>query len=203
MIGALASLGGGLISGIGGLIAGRRQTKRNMADLNATGQYEANPMAAQQLALMQNLYNGRMAGASGMEQNIYGNQANVSAGVQRNATDASQALAMMAGLQGQSNDAFAQLAQREAMDRMQRAGMVAGAQNTMINEGDKVFQDKLRFLQAKMGIRAVGTENTMNSLNTLGKTMSMAGNMWDAGASKKGGGSGAAGLGKMVGMFGG
>lgn len=199
MIGAIASVAGSVIPSIVGLFAGRQQTKRNMADLNATGQYQANPYAAQQLAMMQNLYNGRMAGATGMEQNIYGNQANVAAGVQRNATDASQALAMLSGLQGQSNDAFAELAQREAMDRMQRAGMVAGAQNTMINEGDKVFQDKLRFLQNKMGIRAVGYDNMMNSVNSLGKSLSMAGNMWDAGAFKKGGSSG---LGSMFGSFG-
>lgn len=185
LISPLSSLAGSLIGGIGGLIAGRRQTKRNMADLNQLGTYKANPLASKQLAFANNLYNSRMPGASYAEQSIMGNQANAMAGVGRNATDASQALAALAGISGQSNNAFADLAQREAMDRMQRAGMVMQAQNTMINEGDKEWQDKLRMLQYKMGIRGVGAENTANSLNSIGSGLAFMGGLWGSGQQRQ------------------
>lgn len=185
MIGALASVAGNLFSSIGKMVAGRQQTKRNMADLNGMGQYQTNPYAEQGLALAQNLYNGRSAGAVNAEQNILTNQANTMAGVERNATDASQALAVGAAVDGQSNNAFANLAQQESMDRMQKAGMVTQAQQGMINEGDKVWQDKMRYLKYKMGIRSVGTQNTLDAMTDLGKTASMFGNMWEHGDFKK------------------
>lgn len=185
MIGAIASVAGGLISGLGRLFGGRAQTKKNMRDINALGSYKENPYASQQLSLANNLYNARMGGAAAQEQNILNNQADAQASVNRNATDASQALAIAAGLQGNTNDAFADLATREAADRMNRAGLVMQGQNTMIAEGDKVWADKLRQLQQKIGVRGVGAQNTVGALDSLGGTAAMFGNMWDQGMFKK------------------
>lgn len=92
----------------------------------------------------QNLYQGRMAGATQAEQNILGNQANVLSNVGRNATSGSQALAVAAGVQGQTNQAFNDLALQEAQNKQQRFGIYSNVSQLMSQEGDKVFQDKLR-----------------------------------------------------------
>lgn len=171
-----------------------------MNDLNQVGTYKQSPYAAQNLALAQNLYNSRSAGMVNAEQGILTNQANAVAGTERNATDASQALAVNAAIAGQGNSQFANLAAQESMDRMQKAGMLNNAYGTMINEGDKEFQDQLRMLQQKIGIRGVAAENQQNAMNGLGNTAAMFGNMWDSGAFKKGGNTG--GVGALFGSMG-
>lgn len=175
-ISAAITAGLGAIGSVANMIAGNRQQKKNMRDINALGVYQENPYASRELAFAQNLYNGRMGGASIQEQNILANQANAMASVQNNATDASQALAIAAGLQGQTNNSFANLAAQEAMDKMNRAGLLTGAYRTMINEGDKVWQDKVRQLQQKIGVRAVGTQNTSNAINGMVGSIGFAGN---------------------------
>jgi len=173
---AALTAGLGLVGSIANMIAGNRQQKKNMRDINALGVYQENPYASKELAFAQNMYNGRMPGASILEQNILGNQANAMANVENNATDASQALAIAAGLQGNTNSSFANLAVQEAMDKMNRAGLLTGAYRTMINEGDKVWQDKVRQLQQKISVRAVGTQNTSNAINGMVGSIGFAGN---------------------------
>jgi hypothetical protein len=185
MIGAIASLAGGLIGSLSSLFGGKRQAKKNMNDINTLGVYKENPYASQQLALGQNLYNARMGGAVAQEQNIMAGQANSQAAINRNATDASQALALAAGLQGQTNESFSDLATKEAADRLNRAGLLMQGQNTMIAEGDKVWGDKLRHLQQKIGVRSVQAQNQHNAMQGIGSTLSMFGNMWDEGQFQK------------------
>jgi len=178
---AAVAAGASLLTNIAGMIVSAKQNKRNMKDLNQLGVKAIDPYAQQQLALAQNLYQGRMAGATQEEQNIETGQANATAATERNATDSSQVLATIAGLQGGSNDAFAQLAAKESADKMNRAGTVMSAQNTMINEGDKVWADRLRQLQQRLGIRSVATQNTFNALQGIGGSLSMAGSAFGGG----------------------
>jgi hypothetical protein len=107
-------IGVGILGSIGKMIARRKANKdmRNLISRNP--QYQANPLAQERLSLAQTLLNARMPGAIQAERNIYGSQANQLANVNRNATDASQALAMGAATQGATNDAFVNLGMQEA-----------------------------------------------------------------------------------------
>lgn len=175
MLPGMGSVAGSLIGPVASLFLGKKQTKQNMSDIDALGEKGIDPNAQAQLALATNLYQGRMAGAANEEGQIMQNQANATDAVERNSTDASQVLATIAGLQGGTNESFADLAAKEAADRQTRAGAVYNAQNTMIGEGDKVWQDKLRKLQQKIGVRSVQTQNTFNALQGIGGSLSMAG----------------------------
>ena len=104
---------------------GRAKANRELKNLmKQDPTYQADPrvmqMANQRLGLANTLLNARMPGASAAERNIYTNQANQLAGLNRGATDASQALAVAAGIGGQTNQAFENLGQQEAQDYYRR-----------------------------------------------------------------------------------
>lgn len=165
----LSILGGavGLIGGIGGLFGARRANRQLDQLLKQNPAYAANPLASQRLGLAQTLLNARMPGAAAAERNIYQNQANTIAATNRNATDASQALAIAAGTQGQANQAFGNLATQEAQDYQRRYGNLVGAQEGQINEQDKVFQDQVRRFQDTAAIRGAQNQNRQNAWNSL------------------------------------
>lgn len=168
---AIAGLGLGLIGGVGKLFGNRKANRRLEELMKLNPQYQANPLAAQQMGLAQTLLNARMPGAAAAEHNIYQSQANMIGQVNRNATDASQVLAMAAAGQGQANQAFGNLATQEAQDYQRRYGNLATAQQGVINEGDKVFQDQVRRFQDMAQIRGAqnaNRQNTWDSVSNLG-----------------------------------
>jgi hypothetical protein len=105
--------------------------------------YQTSPFALENKALAQNAYNGRMAGAASAESNIQQAQANAFGNASRNASSGSQLLAMGAALQGQSDNSYANLAGREAQNKQAMLGQLMGANQGLIGEGDKVYNDKL------------------------------------------------------------
>lgn len=168
---SIIGAGVGLIGGIGKLFGAGKANRRLSQLQREDPTYKANPLAGQRLAYAQQLMNARMPGAAAAERNIYGNQAGALGGIQRNATDSSQALALAAGVQGQTNQAFEQLGQQENQDYMGRVNNLTGAQQGSINESDKVYQDEVRRWQDKAQIQGAQTQNTSNmweSLSNLG-----------------------------------
>lgn len=169
----LSIIGGGLglIGGIGSIFGNKKSQRQLESLISQNPKYQSNPIAAQRMGLAQTLLNARMPGAAAAERNIYQNQANMMGSVNRNATDASQALALSAAGQGQSNQAFGNLATQESQDYQRRYGNLIGAQEGMIQEGDKVYQDEVRRFQDLAQIRGMQANNrqTMwNSLSNLG-----------------------------------
>lgn len=175
---------GSLVSGVSKLFGGGSQKKLNMRDVNALGTYQPNELAEQQLALANNLYNSRMAGAAQAENNIYASQANTADVVGRAATDPNAILALAGAAQGQTNNALAQLSATEAEDRMRRAGMVMDAQKLVISEEQNAFNDKLRQLQQKIGVRGVAAQNTQTGIDNIASSATMFGNMFNFGKNK-------------------
>jgi len=175
---SMIGLGTGLIGGIGSLFGAGRANRRLKKLMKMNPVYKENPLAREQLGLAQTLLNARMPGAASMERNIYGNQANTLGQVNRNATDASQALALAAGVQGQTNQAFSNLGIQEAQDYQRRYGNLTNAQGVVINEGDKVHQDSVRRFQDMAQIQGAMNANTQgawNSLSNLGIGMANVG----------------------------
>lgn len=141
--------------------------------------YSISPYAQNQLGLAQQLYNGRMFGASQQEQNIFANQGNTLSAVNRNASDASTALAMAAATQGQTNQALANLGMQEGQNKYQMLGNLNAANANMTNELDKVYKDKMmkyqEDVQAKTALRNAAWQNFGGAMNGLQDTAMMGG----------------------------
>ena len=158
--GAIAGIGLGLIGGIGKMF-GRAKANREMKKLlNESPSYHEDPrimqMANQRLGLANTLLNARMPGAAAAERNIYTNQANQLAGLNRGATDASQALAVAAGIGGQTNQAFENLGQQEAQDYYRRLENQGQAQQGVMNEAARIeknkYEDEYQGWKDKVGL---------------------------------------------------
>src|SRR5690349_10802410 len=96
MIGGISGTAMGTVGTIFGAIAGMKADKELSKLKDKDPIYTSSPYAQKKLGLAETLLNGRMPGASTSERGIYGTQANAMSGVTRNATDASQALAIAA-----------------------------------------------------------------------------------------------------------
>lgn len=166
-VSSILGAGVGLIGGIGGLFGAGSANRKLEQLISKDPTYKANPIAAQRMGLAQTLLNARSPGAAYAQQNIYGNQANQQANVERNATDASQALALGAVSQGQTNKAFGDLNNQEAEDYQRRYGNLVGAQQGQIQEGDKVYQDQIRRFNDLAQIRGMQSQNTQNAWGSL------------------------------------
>jgi hypothetical protein len=125
--------------------------------------YAENPLIKERLGLARTLLNARMPGAVAAERNIYSSGANAFANTSAAATDSSQLLAKAGDIQGNQNEAFNQLGQAEAGDYQRRYGNVVNAQDAMVNEGDKMFQDKLRHYYNEVQTKGAINENKQNN----------------------------------------
>lgn len=153
----------------------KRQEKKLNQMVDATGQYQADAGVRENLALAKSVYNGRMAGATAAEGNILSNQSATVDGVQRTATDASQALSVINGVQGNTDAALTQLATAEAQDQQQKAGQLQQSVVMNANENGKVWADKLRKLNMKLGIKEVAEANVNNAVGGLTEGLGMVG----------------------------
>jgi len=176
----------GLFSAVGSLITSGKQKRmaKGINPVNTT--YEESPYIKQLYGEGRNLYQGRMAGANQMQQNILSNQANNIANVERNATSGAQALAIASGLQGNSNQAFSDLALKEAQDKQSRFGILSNVSQLMTQEGDKVYQDKLRKyyddLNYKRALEGASMQNKQNFFGGLDDAVNTAASFFVPGA---------------------
>jgi hypothetical protein len=141
-------------------------------------QYQTSPYAKQQLGIAQQLFNGRMPGAAQEEQNILTSQNNFVNNAQRNATDSSQLLALGGLAQGGTNNALGELGIQEARSKLGFLDNLNSAYQSMINEGNKVYQSAnekyLSDVEAKTALRNAGAQNTNSGINDLGSSAFMA-----------------------------
>jgi hypothetical protein len=168
------SAGTGVIKMIHGFHQNHLANKINVPEAS----YETSPYAKKILAEATRLKNSQMPGMSAATANIYGNQANAMGSVERNATSGAQALAMAAGIQGNTNQAFQGLASQQNQYAQNQEQNYVNANQGMINEGDKVYQDRVRQQQQaiaeKNALRGAGTQNIGGGLNDLTNSAFMA-----------------------------
>jgi hypothetical protein len=169
MLPALIGAGVGLIGGIGGLFAAKKANKELSKLQKQDPTYTANPLAAERLAFAESLLNGRMPGAAQMERNIFSAQGSQMGNINANATDASQALALGAAAQGTTNNALQGLQLNEAQDYQRRYQNVVGAQQGQIQEGDKVYADKIRNFEDQVAMAGAKSANRSNAWNSISK----------------------------------
>lgn len=195
---AIAGLGLGVIGGIGNIFGGGKAKREMSRLLKNDPVYNTSPIAKERYGHAQTLLNARMPGAAAAERNIMATQANQLSNINRLATDSSQALALAGGVQGGTNQAVEQLGMQEGQDYYNRLQNLQGAQQGMITEGDKVYQDKVRRwenMAQAAGVNAQNRSQSWNSLSNLGFGMA---NLAQSGGFK---GSGAGGAGGASGGF--
>lgn len=153
----------GVVGTIGKMFSRAKNNRELEKLLGQDPSYSINPLAQQRLGLAQTLLNARMPGSQARENRIFGNQASNQYNVGRTATDASQALLMNATGQGQTNQAFGDLGMDEANYFQQNLNNLTGAQEGMIQEGNKVYEDNVRRYGNKMQIKGAQAENRNNT----------------------------------------
>lgn len=165
----------GLFGAVASLFTAGKQRREARAIHPVNTTYEESQYIKSLYGAGKNLYQGRMAGASQAEQNILTEGANTNASVARNATDASQALAIGAGVQGQTDQSLNDLAVKEAQDKQNRFGIYSNVSQLMTQEGDKVYQDKLRNyyddLNYKRALQGAADQNQQGFWNGLDDTV--------------------------------
>jgi hypothetical protein len=144
LIGSIVGGAMGTVGGIFGSIAGMKADKKLSSLIKEDPKYTSSPYAANNLGMAQQLLNSRMAGAGARERNIQTSGANVRAGIGRNATDSSQALALMAGTQGQEANQYNDLAIQEGQDAAMKQQNLFGANQGMTAEHKDMFDDSVR-----------------------------------------------------------
>ena len=153
--------------------AGKSAHQNNLANgvVVPDATYQTSPYAQAMLAQANQYKNSRMTGAGEAEQNIQTNQANTIGSIQRNATSGSQALALSIAAQGNSNTAFNQLRQQEGADQQNKMNNWNNANQQMIGEDDKVYQDRVRkqnlAMNEKNALRGAANANFGGAMNDL------------------------------------
>lgn len=155
----------GAISGLMNAITAKKSNKVLQQLLGQDPTYQKNPLAAQQFGMANNLFFSPMFGSQQESRNIYGNNANFNAQVGRNATDGSQALALAASGQGQTDQAFSDLQLRQQQNKYGLLNNLNNAYANMIGEDDKVFEDQVRKFSNKASIKGAQMQN-LASINT-------------------------------------
>ena len=167
---AVAIAGGGvaLAGGVGKMIS-RGKANREMEDrkrkINAM---EINPEYGRQLGLAQTQLQGRMAGASQAEQNINQQAANTQANISRGATDPMQAILGAGAIQGQTSQAFNQLAGQEQADYANRLQRMMAAGMTKAQAEDQLRMDKLGMTTQLSGAQQQNRQNSWGDLSNMG-----------------------------------
>lgn len=160
------------LGSLGKIFAGAKQNKLANQINPVFQQYQKNPLAQENLAVNKNMFYGRMPGAQKAESNIMQAQANQLANVQRGATDASQLLAMGAGLQGGTNEAFSNLAAAEGQSKAGLLTNLGQAYRGAISEADKAYESMLQKYQIdrqdKAALRESGMQNIFGGIGDVG-----------------------------------
>lgn len=197
MIGGISGMAMNTVGTIFGAVAGIKADKKLSKLLKEDPAYTSSPYAKERYDLAKTLLNSRMAGAATMERGIASAAGNAYGNIGRNTTDSSQALAMMAGIQGQAGDQYTRLGQLEGEDYYKKLGNLTGAQEGMTQEHKDLFddavrrwQDKINVNQAQYAMRMQGAKN----INSYGDSMnssltSMGSGMGAGGGMSAGGGS--------------
>jgi hypothetical protein len=172
---AIASSLFGAAKGIQAMNQSRKIKPEYFAYGDSRLQGNESPYAKQMLGLAQTQLNARNPYAAAQQRGILGSQANAMAGMQRNVTDPSQALAMTAALQANTDQAMYNQGLQEQQQYQQRLGNLAGAQQVMIQEGDKVYKDRMnKFMmdqERKDALQQAGSQSIISAGSSLSSSL--------------------------------
>lgn len=166
-VGLIAAGVGGIFKMFQGAKQRRLANKVVIPDAN----YEISPYAKNVMAEANRLKNSQMAGYANAVDNIQQNQATALGSIGRNATSGAQALQMIAASQGISDNSMNDLSTQQQQYSQNMLENWNNANQTMIGEGDKLFQDKVRKQNMKIAeknaLMGASTQNTGGGINDL------------------------------------
>lgn len=188
-LGGLATAGlivGGL-GAVGKSIMGISQMNKANQIKPEWSAYKQNPLAAQNLGAVKNLYYGRSPAFTQAEANIKQAQSNQMANAQRNATDSATLLAVGAGGASQAQSSLSNLAGQESQQKVGVLDNLSRAYAMSIAEGDKEQANKIMKYQldsqAQSDLRKSGIGNIFGGISDLAGGMISAGQLGGAGSS--------------------
>jgi len=133
--------------------------------------YKESPYAKDKLSLAKVLFNSRMPGAAAAEANITQNNSNTSGSIRRNATDSSQALAMLAASQAQTDNSLDKLQDGEAGYQLNMLSNLNAGNDSMTQEWYKKYLDETRtqeqLMAEKNGLRQAAWQNIGGAANEM------------------------------------
>lgn len=133
--------------------------------------YTTSPYAVAMLGEANRLKNARMPGAVSAQQSILGNEANTQGEIERNATNGTAALKALLASQGGTENSLNSLAGQEGNYGLTMENNWNNANEAMINEGDKVYQNQLEQQQLAMNeknaLRGAGMQNIGGGMNDM------------------------------------
>jgi hypothetical protein len=139
--------------------------------------YTRSKMPGMRLGLANQLFNGRMAGATDLQNNIFSNQASYQAGITRNATDASSAMSGLAAGLGMTDESLAGLQTKEKENKYSMLQNLNDAYGAMQGEDQMVEQDKVRRYQDKVQLKGAQAANKLAKRKALWNTVTSIANM--------------------------
>lgn len=161
MIPALIGMGIGMAGkAIGRAIANKklRELEKNMP------KYQENPLAKQQYALAQNMFNAQMPGTQEYLSGIERNKASTIAAAERGGQNS---LLAASAATSQANEAGQALAGQQAAYKQSAYGNLSAANQNLISEQDKVYNDKLRQYQTSAQLQGARQENMQNTFGDI------------------------------------
>lgn len=133
--------------------------------------YKRSVFPGMQLGLANATYNSQMPGTGRFRNNLFSAQGNTIANINSNATDASQALAMGAAAQGQTDQSLADLQLQEADWKKFGLQNLNEAYAANQQEDQTVFGDELRKYQDEAQIRGAQAANKLAKRQALWNTV--------------------------------
>lgn len=133
--------------------------------------YTRSKFPGMQLGLANQTLNAPMPGTQRFRNNLFSSQGNTLASINRNATDASQALAMGAMAQGQTDESLSNLQLQEADWKkfgLQNLNQAYGANQ---QEDQAVFGDQVRKFENEAQIRGAQAANRLAKRKALWNTV--------------------------------
>lgn len=169
------SSGYGIIKGIQAQQQARKINPERFAYGDPRLQGAESPYAKQMLGQAQMALNARSPYAAAQQRGILGSQAGAMASAQRSVTDPTQLLAVTAALQGGANRSLFEQGAQEQEAYQRSLSNLMGAQQVMIGEGDKVYQDRMnKFLmdqQRKDALQQAGTQSIVSGFGNMAGTL--------------------------------
>jgi len=158
----------GFIQGIANAFGAKKANKELGQLLTQDPTFTKSPFAAQQLATAQNAYlDPSMGTQPQLNRNLLSGFANFGAGVDRSATDSSQALALKAAGLGKTEDTMANANLDFMGNKMNLLGNLNQAYGANIEQDFAAEQDKIRKFGVKSQIKGQQRQNKTNAVNGI------------------------------------
>ena len=169
----------GLISGGIGALGKTATCFMQNAQANKINPVWDDSFVNNRLGIAQGMFNGRMAGASDLEKNIASAQGANIQNINRNATDASQALALAQGSQTMASDAYNDLQIKEAQNKY---AMLENLNNAYSAANQNMLQKFGIETQAKAATREGAFKNIFGAINDAAALGITAGQLQNTGS---------------------